>query len=881
MIIRRDPVVRAVLPPARVLAMTASSCLVATLAGLWLALFAPPRLRLTGAALMMLPWIVHSTWLASRVGWRLTGTVSLFWRWITFATAVTIPAYVAWGLTGVLGTEFHSAVQALALPVSGLAFLWALWVRRRSSEPGRTQLGLFDLAVVLSVVVAYTAFSIVVPVASGSTPEVVFAVFVVFVGLMMLGLTLPFIATSAPRSLGSERILAGLVASGVVVLAAVALFVVGDEHPLAYMVPPWLQGLVWATVWAVVGFSTYAESSKAGSPEPTTSRRVQAMWPYAVALVMPPLALAALIVEPVEQKAAAVLGFLLVLEILVVRQLVLISERRQRRARVAELSERARKESDRVGALLCVVTALSSQADLDDMASTVVDQLGVVLPDDLGISVVLAEAGSGEHATQGLCHASSGLAHGEARRVWAALSRVDSPSERVHTDLLGLAGISRLDSGTSPESATVFPVTTREGRRVGSICLVGRGDWGLTDPELGLVSGMASQLGMGVERASLLHALQRGRDRLRNVVEHIPEAVAEVDAEDRVLVANSEFASLAGVDVGALTGSPVPVDLSEARVQRGETSHLGPDGGERLFEIRVIPLEGGSGRSGTRLVVLLDVTEARQQERRVMALTQELADKERSRSLLLDRVIMTAEAERTRMATQVNEGVMQRLSALCLRLDTIIGLPESRGYGLSDRLRFLSDVRIELAEMVADLRSLMATLRPPILDERGVGPALTALARRLADESGLRITTEIGAVGKLDDAVGSLVYRAAQECVTNALLHAGPRTIDIRLVGEDADLILSVCDDGNAVDPADVTPQKLTAKGHVGLASIIERVELAAGSVVVDSADDRGTRFTVRLPRQSSRREGAKEDTMTAHTMGSPPAHVADRGETR
>lgn len=879
--LRSDPVVRAVLPPGRALAVTTSLCMGTTLAGLWLALFAPPRLRLTGAAFMMLPWVVHSTWLASRVGWRLTGTVAIFWRWITFALAVTIPAYVAWGLTGLLGTGFHSAALALALPVSGLAFLWALWVRRRTSEPGRTQLGLFDLAVVLSVVVAYTAFSIVVPVTSGSAPEVVFAVFVVFVGLMMLGLTLPFVAASAPRSLGSERIFAGLVASGVVVLAAVALFVVGDEHPLAYIVPPWLQGMVWAIVWGGMGLSTYTESSKVGSTAPATSRSVQAMWPYAVALLMPPIAIAALIVKPVEQKVAAVLGFLLVLEILVVRQFVLISERRQRRARVAELSERAHKESDRAGALLSMVNALSSQADLDAMAETVVDELGVALPEILGISVVLAEAKSGEYAAQGLSHASRGLAEAEARRVWAALSRVASPADRVHTDLLDLAGLTPLDPRTSRHSAIVFPVATREGRRVGSICLVGRGDWGLTDSELGLVSGMALQLGMGVERASLLHTLERGRDRLRNVVEHIPEAVAEVDAEGRVLVANSEFASLAGVKAEALTGSVAPVDLSEASVEGGETSHVGPDGDERLFETRVIPLEGERTRSGARLVVLLDVTEARHQERRVMALTQELMDKERSRSLLLDRVIMTAEAERTRMATQVNEGVMQRLSALCLRLDTIIGLPESRGYDMSDRLRFLSEVRIELAETVADLRSLMATLRPPVLDERGVGPALTALARRLADESGLRITTEIGAVGKLDDSVENLVYRAAQECVTKAVLHGGPRTIEIRLVREDADLILSVCDDGDAVDPADVTPQKLTAKGHVGLASIIERVELAAGTVVVDSADARGTRFTVRLPRRSSRREGAKEDIMTAHTMGSSRAGDADGGGTR
>jgi signal transduction histidine kinase len=307
----------------------------------------------------------------------------------------------------------------------------------------------------------------------------------------------------------------------------------------------------------------------------------------------------------------------------------------------------------------------------------------------------------------------------------------------------------------------------------------------------------------------------------------------------------------------------------------GEITYRGQAGTESLVELRVIPLDGAPRRPGARLVVLLDVTEERRQEQRVITLTEELTDKERSRSLLLDRVIMTAEMERTRMASQVNEGVMQRLSALCLRLDSIIGLPESRGYDLSDRLRFLSDVRIELAEMVADLRSLMATLRPPVLDERGVGPALAALARRLGDESGIQITTHVDPVGKLDDAVESLVYRAAQECVTNAVLHKGSRAIDIRLTTEDADLLLSVSDDGAAFDPADVTPQNLTAKGHVGLASIIERVELAAGTVVVESADSRGTRFTIRLPRRSARREDREEDMMAAHTTG---VRIDDQG---
>ncbi|MCC7077658.1 MAG: PAS domain-containing protein [Acidimicrobiia bacterium] len=863
-----DPAVRAVLPGGPEIRRTVLMCAIASGAGLVIALFAPHDFRLAGAMLVTLPWVLQSLWVSYRLGWHLAGTTSVVWRWNSLALAVTVPAYLALAMYDLVGAGVYAVVQVIALPIVGIAFLWSLWLRRRSQTVGRAALGFFDLAVVVSVVVAYAAFVLVVPLSEAAGPEVFFSLFVIVVALGMLGLTIPLVRRVTPGEIYADQVFAAILVFGILVVGGLAILSTGSDEQLVVFVPPWFQGVFWAAVWGPMTVVAYAERARLVTVSVPVPRQGQALWPYSIALVMPPLAVAALLVDSVEQKVAAVLGFLLVLEVLVVRQLVLIAERRSTRERVANLADRARREADRAGVLLDVVDATTTSTDVPRMCEEAVRRLGDVLPSGMGVAAVVAETSPPPQgrtvqspptaAATDPVHALHGLEAAEALRLWSVLARVDDPAELVSPDRVALAGLVPHEIHPAAPTGRAFPVRTGDGQRVGTICLVGRGDWDLPQADSDLVAGAAFQLGMGVERASLLHGLERGRDRLRNVVEHIPEAVAEIDGADRVLVCNEAYATLAAVPAEDVVGAPAPIEVTARDFDNGELV-LGEGETEERFEVRVIPLGADAAGRSVRLVVLLDVTESREQERRIVDLTRELAEKERSRSLLLDRVITTAEAERMRMARQVNEGVVQRLSALCLRLDTLIGAA-SAGESGWDHLRLVSDLRVDLAEIIAGLRSLMATLRPPVLDERGVGPALTALTRRLADESGLRVTTDIGVVGSLEDSVENLLYRAVQEALSNVLIHAHARTLHVSLAEDEGDVVLCVTDDGVGVDPSAMHLSRLTSEGHIGLASIIERVELAQGTVEVARGPDGGTRVHIRMPRWPARRAGGSPE---------------------
>jgi signal transduction histidine kinase len=151
------------------------------------------------------------------------------------------------------------------------------------------------------------------------------------------------------------------------------------------------------------------------------------------------------------------------------------------------------------------------------------------------------------------------------------------------------------------------------------------------------------------------------------------------------------------------------------------------------------------------------------------------------------------------------------------------------------------ELREELRGAISDIRRLVYDLRPPALDDLGLGESLRQLAERYGSkDSPLRVVVETPEdLPNLPAAVEVAVYRITQEALTNVARHARARTCVVRLA-VDGDVLLEIVDDGVGI------PTERSA--GVGLSSMHERAAELGGSFVVEPAPKGGTRVLVRLP---------------------------------
>ena len=138
-------------------------------------------------------------------------------------------------------------------------------------------------------------------------------------------------------------------------------------------------------------------------------------------------------------------------------------------------------------------------------------------------------------------------------------------------------------------------------------------------------------------------------------------------------------------------------------------------------------------------------------------------------------------------------------------------------------------------------------LRPPLLDDLGLEPAV----RQLVQEFQEYASVDADLVVELPDELPPLApevalcaYRVLQEALTNVHRHAAAKQVSIAIVGHDAGLTMSVYDDGRGFDPAD-----RSALSHFGITGMRERAKLVNGTIELRSVPHQGTRVKLRVPR--------------------------------
>ena len=194
------------------------------------------------------------------------------------------------------------------------------------------------------------------------------------------------------------------------------------------------------------------------------------------------------------------------------------------------------------------------------------------------------------------------------------------------------------------------------------------------------------------------------------------------------------------------------------------------------------------------------------------------------------------EEERARISRDLHDEVNQSLTGLLLRLEA------TREKAPPELAGELTEIRGLANRALSELLALARQLRPTALDDLGLKAALAGHVREIADQGSIDARFEAtGDVADLPGDVQLVVYRVAQEALSNAVRHAGAQAIDVRLHRQDGAIELSVADDGRGFTFDE-------ASHGLGIAGMRERALLVHGDLQVTSRPQVGTRIRLRVP---------------------------------
>lgn len=202
------------------------------------------------------------------------------------------------------------------------------------------------------------------------------------------------------------------------------------------------------------------------------------------------------------------------------------------------------------------------------------------------------------------------------------------------------------------------------------------------------------------------------------------------------------------------------------------------------------------------------------------------------------------EEERTRIASELHDSIGQGLLLIKLRIQRI----ENKLRMTSDDAEIIILDKI-LEDNIAELKTIIYNLRPKILDELGLGPAITSLVHLVTVQSGIRGSIDIHNFhDRIDKRLELLAFRLAQETLNNIIKHSGAKEFNLILQDKGENLRFIISDNGNGFDLKSLTTER--ELGGFGLLNMKERVESFGGEFKIDSTLGEGTVVMASIPKK-------------------------------
>jgi signal transduction histidine kinase len=210
-----------------------------------------------------------------------------------------------------------------------------------------------------------------------------------------------------------------------------------------------------------------------------------------------------------------------------------------------------------------------------------------------------------------------------------------------------------------------------------------------------------------------------------------------------------------------------------------------------------------------------------------------------------DKIVDKEEQARHKLARDLHDGPTQDVAAIAMRLNFARLLVERDPFRAKAELERLEDLA---HKTVREIRSMLFTLRPIILETEGLVAALNQYAENLQQNDGLKVLVQAEKYRDcLDSEAQGVVFAILEEAINNARKHARASAVWVRLTQKRDLVVAEVVDDGVGFDVQSVEGS-YGSRGSLGLVNLKERAELLGGTLTIESTLGEGTRITLLVP---------------------------------
>jgi len=519
--------------------------------------------------------------------------------------------------------------------------------------------------------------------------------------------------------------------------------------------------------------------------------------------------------------------------------------------------QKERKRRMQVDALNQTALVVSQSLELDPVLKSSIDSVVEVMKVDVA-QVFLVDEKAGDLTLSAYRGISREFAQGVDRlKIGEGLNGLVAQTG-VSTYVENASADPRLTRTVLKEdhigSMLIVPMKSKE-KVMGTLCVGVRRYRKFNQDEVELLTNIGNQIGVAIENVRL-YQQQRGfteqlrasEERYRELFENANDGIWVHDLEGNIIAANKASEKLTGYTLEELANTD---KLNVSIFLAGEGLNLAKEIRRKLlaneplaqpYEQRIIR---GDGTEAILMMTTNLVTEGRKPVA-FQHIARDVTEEKRMKENLhfyLQQITRTQEEERKRIARELHDDTMQYLVVLARQLDE---LAYSSKLMSKEEKAKLEELRQQTTSIMEGVRRLSHDLRPATLDRLGLLPALEWLASQVP--SGISIEVKAyGTEQRLPAEVELILFRIAQEALSNVRRHSQATEAEVKVEFEDKKARITVKDNGKGFTLPE-TMSDLVKAGRLGLAGMQERIQLLNGSLKIESEPGRGTTVTVEAP---------------------------------
>ena len=241
----------------------------------------------------------------------------------------------------------------------------------------------------------------------------------------------------------------------------------------------------------------------------------------------------------------------------------------------------------------------------------------------------------------------------------------------------------------------------------------------------------------------------------------------------------------------------------------------------------------------------------RTSEQTTIQLLQESRRMQEELRLLSRKLLSVQEEERKRISRELHDVVAQALTGINVRLTMLKTQSTASAKDLHKKIATTQRLVLKSVEIV---HRFARDLRPTVLDDLGLIPALQSYLKIVREDSGLEIgLSTISGIEKLDGGAKTVLYRVVQEALSNVVQHAKASRVTVSLAEHRGSFCMDIHDNGRGFQMDKIEAAK--SGKHLGLLGMRERVEMVGGTFRVESAPGKQTTLRVKVPHQHASRK--------------------------